>query len=109
MISDDKLHALFLYVQCLLKGGNSVVHRYNKPCSRVGYLVYCLLVEAVALFSTGQIPIRLRSHCLQVAVKYGGGGNSVTVVVAVDGYFVAVLDSLFDKLRCLFHILDFKR
>lgn len=104
MIGYDERHAERGDLLRLLGRRNAVIDRDDEPCSLFVQELDRGGVQSVSLVAARDVPVRFRAERLKIAVQHIGRGDSVAVVIAVNGNFFAVFDRAGNDLDRFFHI-----
>ncbi|CCY16933.1 unknown [Eubacterium sp. CAG:786] len=83
---------------------NAVVYGDDELRALVEYLFQRRDIHAVALAAVGYVVFHIGAHGFKIAVEHRGGGNSVAVVVAVDGDLLSLVEGETDRFNCRFHV-----
>ena len=109
VIGDHKAKSKLVDMFCLADCCNAVIDRNDKLYAICGNSVDSTVIQSVTLGSLRNIICNISACFKQIRVENNGSHNSVAVVIAVNAYALAAVDSRIYGVRSLFHVFDEKR
>ena len=107
VVCDDQLEAQLFCVFGLFFSGDATVHRDEQAAALVVEGLDGRLVEAVAFAQTVRDVIgAVGTHFSQILDHDAGGGDTIHIIVAVNGDLLFVFDGLTDLVNGLVHVLQ---